>query len=231
MSQIDLLFQLQQLDQEIRAKRQRLGEVIRAQVETAELLVLRQAAVDSADALRQARVAQRDLELEFDTLNVKIRQSEEHLYSGQVRSSRELADLQASITAMKRQQSGLEEKSIEGLLNLDDLKGHNAAAEAAWQAFSAGWDAGLTLLRQEQSELAATLAELLEQRASSTTRLDRDLLTQYDRIGRKRNGIVVAQLRQNMCLGCRVTVPANTVKAAHEGKIVYCANCDRILKP
>lgn len=231
MSQIDLLFQLQQLDQEIRAKKQRLGEVIRAQVETAELQALRQAALDSAETLRRARITQRDLELELDALGLKIRQSEEHLYSGLVRSSRELADLQVSLMAMKKQHSGLEEKSIEGLLNLDELRAQNTAAESAWQAFSANWDAEQSKLRREQNDLAASLAVLLEQREGYTRRLDRDLLTQYDHISRKRNGIVVAQLRQNMCLGCRVTVPANTVKAAHEGKIVYCVNCDRILKP
>lgn len=231
MSQIDLLFQLQQLDQEIRTKKQRLSEVLRAQAETEELQTLRRQATESAESLQRARTAQRDLELTEGALAEKIRQSEERLYSGLVKNSRELGDLQAGVVALRRQQAALEEKSLEGLLNLDELHQRQAEAEAKWQAFWATWNTQQAQLRVEQNALALSLSALLDQRQGCAGRLDPGLLAQYDQISRKRGGVAVVQLRQNMCLGCRVTIPSNTVKAAHEGKIVYCTNCDRILKP
>lgn len=231
MSQIDLLFRLQQLDSDIRHGKQRLGEIINAQREPETLKQTRVQTENARHNLRRWQTTHHDLELELATLTDKIQQAEKRLYSGQIKNTRELADLQSSVTLLKRQQAALEDNLLEALLELEDARQNHTVATQTWNEQQAAWQTQHTALSQEQNSLALNLGDLLEQRQALASRLDANLVAEYEAISRKRHGTGVAQLRLNMCLGCQVTVPANTVRAAQEGRIAYCTNCGRILKP
>ncbi len=231
MSQIDLLFQLQQFDSDIRQGKQRLGEVINAQREPESLKQARTQAQEAEHTLRRWRATQHDLELELAALTDKIRQAEKRLYSGQIKNSRELADLQSSVTALKRQQATLEDNLLEAILELEEARQNHDGATNIWKEQETRWQAEQTALAQQQNNLALHLSNLLDQRRALAGRIGPSLVADYEAISRKRNGVGVAPLRLNMCLGCQVTVPANTVRAAQEGRIAYCTNCGRILKP
>ena len=55
-------------------------------------------------------------------------------------------------------------------------------------------------------------------------------LAKYEQLRRTKAGTAIAQVRQNVCMGCHVTLsPANLQRARNSADLVPCDNCGRIL--
>lgn len=231
MSQARVLYDLQQIDTEIRAKKHRLGEVLRLQKEPAALLAARErvAAVDADLHTWLAR--HKDMTLEIAGLSDKARRSEERLYSGAVKNTKELKDLEREVAALGRRRAALEEEALKVMIGIDERQAAKTTADADVEKLSADFSAASVTLKQEQQTLAVHLNKLLEKRQRQVALAQPAVLKTYDELSRQKNGLAVAGLRGNKCLGCQLTQSANIVKDAEEGKLVRCAHCDRILCP
>lgn len=231
MSQAQVLYDLQQLDDQIRAGKQRLGEVLRAQKETEALTAARAQATTAAKKLQQWQTRHTDLRLELGSVNEKAKRSEQRLYSGNVKNPKELNDLQREIEALGRRRRAIEDEMLEAMIMVEESELEKTAADEKLAAVEADWQTDQANLKQEQNELALRLNQLLGRREQQARKADPQLLKSYTALAQKKNGTAVAGLRDNTCLGCRLTLPAHRVKDAREGKLIYCDNCGRILNP
>jgi predicted nucleic acid-binding Zn-ribbon protein len=231
MSQARVLYDLQQIDSEIRAKKHRLGEVLRLQKEPAALLAARErtAAVD-AD-LHTWRARHKDMTLEISGLSDKARRSEDRLYSGVVKNTKELKDLEHEVAALGRRRTVLEEEVLKIMIGIDERQAEKSSADADVEKLSAEFSAASVTLKQEQQTLAVHLNKLLEKRQRQVALAQPAMLKTYDELSRQKNGLAVAGLRGNKCLGCQLTQSTNVIKAVDEGQLVHCAHCNRILCP
>jgi predicted nucleic acid-binding Zn-ribbon protein len=231
MSQAKVLYDLQQIDDEIRAGKQRLGEVLRAQKETEALVAARQQAAAAAATLQKWQTRHTDLRLELSSVNEKAKRSEQRLYSGNVRNPKELTDLQHEIEALGRRRSAIEDEMLEAMIMVEESEVEQTAANEKLAAVEAAWQSAQSNLKREQDELALRLNALLSRREQQVRLADSRLLETYTQLAQKKNGSAVAALRDNTCLGCRLSLPAHRVKDAREGKLIFCDNCGRILNP
>lgn len=231
MSQPQLLYQLQQIDTEFQEKRQRLGEVLRAQKETEELLAARKQMETAVATLRRWQSRHKTLTLELQSVTDKAKRSEQRLYSGSVKNPKELADLEHEIAALGRRRAALEDDILEAMLEIESAQTEHDQAAAQLTAVTAQWEKSQASLKKEQHELALRLNALNEQRQHHLPRLAPERLAEYEQLRQKKGGLAVAGLQQTMCLGCRLTVPANKVKEAQEGRLVYCPSCGRLIVP
>lgn len=231
MSQSRVLYDLQQIDSEIRAKKQRLGEVLRLQKEPAALISAREHVQAVAADLQQWQARHKNLTLEIASVIDKAKRSEDRLYSGVVKNTKELADLQHEVEALGRRRATLEDDALLTMMEVDERKAAKAAADAVADKLAGEFTTASTSLRQEQQTLALHLNGLLEKRARQASMAQPALLKSYDDLSRQKNGLAVAGLRGNKCLGCRLTLSASVIRAADEGKIVHCENCGRFLCP
>ena len=229
MSQVALLYQLQQVDTEFQQKKERLTEVLRAQKETDALRADRQRAEAATQELTRWQTTQKDLNLELDGLNTKAKRSEQRLYSGNVKNPKELSDLQSEIQSLSRRRGALEDEILEAMIMLEEAEAEQEEANAALAETQAGWERAQSGLQQEQKELALRLHELTGQRKTLAGRVEPAALTGYEQLKQKRGGTAVAALKLNICQGCRLTVSANKVKEAEQGQQVYCGGCGRML--
>ncbi|MEZ4512849.1 MAG: hypothetical protein R3C62_13340 [Chloroflexota bacterium] len=229
MSQIQQLYRLQQIDTEIRQKKQRLAEVLRAQKETEALLAAREREKTAVSTLKKWQGTHSNLNLELGSLNSKAKSAENRLYSGNVKNPKELTDLQDQIAAMGRQRSGLEEQMLEAMIMVEDAEAEAQAATTARSSEEAQWQQAQADYKEEQNTLALRLHHLLGARPKQVEQIDPKLLQDYERIGQRNGGEAVALLKLNMCQGCRITVSANKVKEVVEGKVTHCGGCGRIL--
>jgi predicted nucleic acid-binding Zn-ribbon protein len=71
----------------------------------------------------------------------------------------------------------------------------------------------------------------MNQRKEQLKMISAEALSEYDSLSRSKNGVAVAKLRANMCLGCRTTVSAQVERMSRQGQLVYCGNCGRIIVP
>ncbi|MFQ5400482.1 MAG: zinc ribbon domain-containing protein [Anaerolineae bacterium] len=229
MGQLQLLYQLQQIDTEIREKKQRLSEVLQAQGETEALLVARSRAESAAQALRKWQTENQKLNLELESLVAKAKRSEQRLYSGNVKNPKELADLQQGIEALGRRRSALEDEILEVMIMVEEAQAEKDAADEALATIEKEWAESQAQLKQEQQELALRLHTLMGMREKHLPMIAAEVLADYEDISRQRGGLAVVSLTGNMCLGCRLNVAENRVKAAREGQLVHCNSCGRIL--
>jgi hypothetical protein len=231
MSQVDLLYRLQQIDDEIAQKKQRFGEILRLQKESKVLAEARLREKSAASQLQQWRTQQQDLNLELRGLNDKAKRSEDRLYSGLVKNPKELSDLQHEIDSLNRRRAGLEDEVLEAMIMLEEAQEENDEAASTLEALEAEWAASQEKLKAEQSVLVQQINELTRNRSSHTQSVPAQFLAAYENLIKRGMGSAVVPLINNRCRGCQVTVPANIAKAADEGKLVYCDNCGRILSP
>lgn len=229
MSQSRVLYDLQQIDNEIRTKKQRLGDVLRLQKEPAVLVAARQKAEAIAADLREWQARHKALTLEIASLADKAKRSEDRLYSGVVKNPKELTDLQNEVEALGRRRASQEDEALLVMMEIDERKGVMAEADAEVERLAQEFAAASATLREEQQVLAVNLNVLLDKRARQVTLVQPALLKSYDNLSRQKNGVAVAGLRGNKCLGCQLTLANSTVRAVDEGKLVHCEHCGRIL--
>ena len=128
MSQAQVLYDLQQIDTEIRTKKQRLGEVLRLQKEPPALLAAREKAAAAEADLGRWRARHKDLTLEIATVADKAKRSEERLYSGVVKNPKELNDLQHEVEALGRRRATLEDEALQVMMTVDERQAISGAA-------------------------------------------------------------------------------------------------------
>jgi predicted nucleic acid-binding Zn-ribbon protein len=224
------LWRLQEIDSALDVRRAALDEAESRQGERDDLIAARARVEELRDLVQRARAAQRAIEAEADGLKAKIAPQEAKLYSGAIKSPKELADLQADIEQLKRHLSSIEDRDLDALAALEAAEADARAATARLETLRAAWE-------QEQAELAVRIAGLRAEiraceaeRAALAETIDPKLLVTYDRLRLAHQGRGAARLDRNLCLGCRISLPTSIVNRARAGgTLVQCPNCERIL--
>jgi uncharacterized protein len=229
MTHIYQLFQLQKLDSEIDEKKKRLGEVLLAQKEPPALLTTRERSEAAASDLQTWQGKHKDFTLEVGTISTKAKSSETRLYSGKVTNPKELAELQQEVEALGRHKAVLEDEILEALVMMEKAQTEKTAADDHLETAVSNWDKQSAHLKAEQNKLALNLHKLMQSRKVQAAKIDATSLQEYEHLRQQKNGLAVAGLRVNMCLGCRTTVSAQKAKGVDEGQKVYCGGCGRLL--
>jgi predicted nucleic acid-binding Zn-ribbon protein len=82
----------------------------------------------------------------------------------------------------------------------------------------------------EHAELQAAVDRIAGERAALVGALDKSLLSTFEQVARKRNGIAVAEARDGVCTICHVRLRPqvfNTIR--RNDSILQCDHCNRIL--
>jgi predicted nucleic acid-binding Zn-ribbon protein len=244
VSEIEQLAHLQELDTRIDERQHRI-DAIRAQLGASEELKSARAAFEQAKtSLERLEKRQRDLEWDASDRSAKIAELEKKLYSGTIRNPKELSGLQTEIEHMKAALSGVEDRTLEAMAQVDEARASErrppvddehvvaedpAARERELGAVQTRWGADQLSLKQEGQGLTSALAGLRAQRESAAAGTAPSLLARYDELRRTKRGLAVARVDRNVCLGCRTSVPTAQVQSARQGHLVYCSSCGRIL--
>src|SRR5919198_6436772 len=125
---------------------------------------------------------QRDLEWDASDRSAKIAELEKKLYSGTIRNPKELSGLQTEIEHMKAALSGVEDRTLEAMAQVDEARASAAARERELGAVQTRWGADQLSLKQEGQGLTSALAGLRAQRESAAAGTAPSLLARYDEL-------------------------------------------------
>lgn len=231
MTQVHQLYKLQEIDVEIREKKQRLGEVLKTLNGPDWLLKARQRMDTAVAELQSLQAKHNTVNLELQSIRNKISNSENRLYSGKVTNPKELSDLQGEIESLGRRAAIVEDEELELLILIEDAETEKTAAEEVLAKAEARWVTDSAELQSEKDQLAVRLNHLISSRPEMAAHIDAASLQEYDQLMNKKKGLAIARVRGNMCLGCRVNISANKLKLAKEGRKEYCGGCGRIIFP
>lgn len=229
MSLLDQLYRLQQLDDEIRIKKAQLTDVLTALQVPDRVQLARIAAAEADQKLGVAEQRQRELELQLGSLHEKFKQSHDRLYSGKIKNSRELADLEQELTLIRQRRTQLEEVAFEGMVEVEERQERQQQTAEQQARLEAEWEQREQTLEQEKTELADQLNQLLQQKKRQMEPIEPRVLKLYQDIAKRMRGVAVATLTGTKCNACQMSMSMETSKNVREGQLTRCPNCTRIL--
>ena len=229
MTEAVALYQLQCLDSKADEKRNRLAEV-EMLLEGNKAIQDAQATVDRTGArAQQWRRRKRSLELDVEDLSDKITRSEQRLYGGTVGNPKELADLQAEVSSLKRRRQKLEDDLLEAMVEYDEADRAQQQAQAILVDLQAQWLKQQAELGIERERLLAELEETEHARVSTLPFIDPDELAIYRGLRHRKRGRAVTVEREGFCGECGIMIPPNAVWQLRHSKLVQCSNCERFI--
>jgi predicted nucleic acid-binding Zn-ribbon protein len=164
----------------------------------------------------------------------KAKEVEDTLYSGSVTAPKELETLQEEIRLLRERQSGLEEREMELLEEIDGTESLIADNRSERARTASETDDLGAAIGKAEGEIDAEVAKLTEQRGATSQQVPAATLAEYHRLRAKDRmaGRAAASLAQGSCGGCRMKLPVleyNRMKAEPEDKLLSCTHCGRIL--
>jgi predicted nucleic acid-binding Zn-ribbon protein len=116
------------------------------------------------------------------------------------------------------------------MLEADDLTAALKRAELELASEETLVDAERRAISAELAELKQSLERVAGARGELVTAIDAKLLTLFELVSKRRNGVAVAEARDGICTICHVRLRPqvfNTIRRNEE--IVQCDSCSRIL--
>lgn len=205
-------------------KRKKEKDMLREEKEhlEAELLSLKH-------ALDKARLALARKELELKEVEEKWAATKGKLYSGEITSSKELAQWEKSMKKLEETKDSLENEILVAMENVENLqkefqrKGREVAEKGMLIAQQ------IEAKENEIATLEAELATLESEWQSVTSHIPPEILAYYMELRKKFQDAVVS-LSGEVCQGCYLSVPTIVAKAVRRREgLVRCPNCGRFL--
>jgi predicted nucleic acid-binding Zn-ribbon protein len=224
------LYELQEVDLEIDAKRETLTQVMGRLGESEVLDEARLSLARDEEKLVELQRTQREVEREVEDLQAKAAAATDKLYGGTVKNPKELSSLQEQLSNFQRKIGEGDDKTLDIMSEVDTAQKEVSVKRSEVATIEEEWQAEQASLSQEQAELSAALATLEQKRKELASKLDTVSLELYEDIRQKRQGRAVAKLERGMCQGCRIALPMSELQHARMGQeLVQCGSCERVL--
>jgi predicted nucleic acid-binding Zn-ribbon protein len=177
---------------------------------------------------RQLEVERKKLELDVGTRTDSIARLKTQQY--QTRKNDEFQAIGHEIERYENEIRKLEDQELELMIEVDKLKGEVEAAEKSARATNDSISRQLVDLESKSKTLETQKRELEKEREALASKIDPDLLDQFERLFNSKGDAAVVAVEHGVCTGCHMKVTTATASRVKAGKeIVSCENCGRIL--
>jgi predicted nucleic acid-binding Zn-ribbon protein len=231
MSKAEPLYRLQLLDIDLDKARKQLQQVEAALASNPAVLHA-QAEVETAhQARRKIGSEVKLLELDARTLDDKIKEDEDRLYKGNIRTPKELIDLQREIETVKVRRNSMEEPLLSAMLLSEEAADTERRCQAALAEAHQHWQADSVALREEQARLKDHISADEERREAISISTPRADLTLYTTLrAKKPGGVAVTVVKDGSCGQCGESPSSVLLQQARTGSsLALCSGCGRIM--
>lgn len=230
MNPLESLYSLQEIELHIAQVQKRLNEISAALSDNRAVSDAQQQLEAARQNLVPLQTKTRNLELEIQSNNDKIRQTDEALYSGRVRNPKELQDMQHEIQLLKKRTADLEDTLLETMLLVETAEAEHTQKLTALTQVQADGQKNHQGLLEDQSKLKVDLAALGQKRAELLPQISEDNLKAYNTLKPRKSNQPIALLVNESCSFCRVEQEMAIISEARRGrKLMHCSSCGRIL--
>lgn len=230
MNRAKQLYELQELDLELDAKRQTLAQVAAGIGESGALIDARKAVAQTEECVKELAQQVKSVEADVQDMRSKTKVAVDKLYGGTVKNPKELVSLKEQVESYNKKIAGLEDKTLSLMTEMDALEKEVAAKRQQLAAIEEGWAKDQQSLLKQKDELIAMIADIEPRRNEAVSRIEKPAVDLYENLRRKRQGRGVAKVEQGMCQGCRIILPMNKLQQVRTGhNLVQCGSCEKIL--
>lgn len=227
--QIRKLVELQKIDKEIYDFKKELQEKPIYLEELRQEFEAKKARLKSLeDKSKTMQVDRKSKELELKTKEEEIAKANAQLF--QIKTNKEYTAKLSEIEHMKADKSIIEEKI---LLSYDDTDKVTAEIEKEKKVLADEEKEYLAKKKEIEETLEVLQDRVLvleSQRKHLTPDVDKDILSRYELIVSKKDGLAIVPIQTSSCGGCFMNVPSQTINEIKmHDHLVTCEICARIL--
>jgi predicted nucleic acid-binding Zn-ribbon protein len=230
-SEIPRLLDLQTADQRIAGIRAQL-EAFPKRVRDADVaLAGARAAVAAAKETHTSSLKERK-KFELDVEQWKERARKYRDQSGAVKTNEAYKALQHEIANAEAEMAKAEDRQLEIMMAGEDVERRLKSAEAALKEAEQSVAAERKAIQGQESEKKRELEAALAERARVVAPVSEDLLNLYTRIGKRHQGIALAEVRGGQCRGCGMRILPHVyeeLRRDDNDEIFHCETCGRLL--
>jgi predicted nucleic acid-binding Zn-ribbon protein len=228
-SELEQLLVLQDRQQKIRQIQAETGTLPLERAHLESQLAATAAGVDVLKLkARQVEVERKRLELDVGTRNESIARLKTQQY--QTRKNDEFQAISHEIERYGNEIQKLEDEELELMIEADKLKGEVEVAEKNARTTKDTISRQLIDLETKSKALETQQAELANEREALASKIDADLLDQFERLFNSKGDAAIVAVEHGVCTGCHMKVTTATAARVKAGKeIVNCEQCGRIL--
>lgn len=228
---IEGLLVLQDRDRRLSSLLQQLEKLPADEARVKGRLSSDQQAVDAAkEELQKTEVQTQKLELDVGTRRTTIDRLRQQQF--ETRKNDEYSALGHEIDRYGKEIDKIETEQLELMEVADGLRTKLEEARAVLDKSKSVVAEDLDSIAKRGKQLEQEVAETRELREKAAQEIDEELLSLYDRLLKKKNGVAISQVQNGQCGGCHVKlIPATLIKVNGENEVTQCENCGRILYP
>ena len=228
-SELGTLIRFQELNLKIvklEARTQGIPEELEAHRQTLE--ESRQSLVEEERLIEEVRARQRELELEVASLREELSKHKTQLM--EVKTNKEYQAMLHAIEGGERGIEAKEDQILEGMMAIEEREKVVQRLQTEYEK-----EESEILSKQRKLEGFAAQAEseilvLQKERGQLEGEMPEDLTQQYQKIASVRNGVALAEARDQSCQGCHVKLrPQLFTEIRTSQRIITCENCNRFL--
>ena len=229
------LLRVQQLDTAIRRLQHRRANLPEQQALDDRAELVDRLAADhhtARDELVAVDRRQKRLEHDVNALDSRRRAEEARMYSGAIVTEREVAALRSELSSLRSRKRDLEDELLDAMERHEELTATVKTLESRQQELR-DEVAPLEQARDAAaSDIDAEIADQQRLRDETAAPLSAEIMTRYDRLRARKDGVALAELRDGTCQGCHIRLTAGELEEGHEiGELglARCVQCGRLL--
>ncbi|MDB4409080.1 hypothetical protein N9165_03345, partial [Akkermansiaceae bacterium] len=184
---------------------------------------------NAKSAYQKNEIATKNLDLDRQTRKTTIEKLRVQQF--ETKKNDEYDKLGAEVVRYEEMVDELETQELELMEKSDECQASIADAKTALAKTQGIVDEEIAVLDKRAEADRTEISTLKETRAEEATKVEEDLLNDYERLFTKRAGFAVCQVNsERICSSCHVQVISATFVAAKSGEtIAECDNCGSIL--
>lgn len=224
------LVRLQKIDTEIHELEARFAAIDPGRKLAAAVQKAREAKEAAEAKLKEMRQEVEDLQLKTKGIEQKIEAEAKRLYSGGVYNAKDAEAIDREIANLKQRRAQADERVLELWELLPNAERDFNEKHALLQEAEARLLQHQAKYEEVKQKFVAKARALIAKRKEQAARCDPDLLKQYEAVRKKRAGVGIAEVVDETCTACGISVPKAQIDSLREGETLEtCRNCLRIL--
>ena len=170
----------------------------------------------------------RDGESDSQGIIDRIGKEEEKLRA--VKNNKEYQALLAGIEHLKADQSGVEDRLLEILDEIESAEASLAEDRAYFSAFETELAEDEKVIAREAETARRSLDKIMAARAELETRIEPAYLEKFRRVQATKRGQAMAPVQDAMCKGCHMNIPPQLYNELQRfDQLLFCPRCQRII--
>lgn len=224
------LVKLQKIDTEIHELEARFAAIDPGRKLAAAVQMAREAKEAAEAKLKEMRQEVEDLQLQTKGIEQKIESEAKRLYSGGVYNAKDAEAIDREIANLKQRRAHADERVLELWEMLPAVEKDFNEKQALLQEAEARLAEHRAKYEEVKQKFVAKARTLITKRKEQAARCDPELLEKYEAVRKKRAGVGIAEVVDETCSACGISVPKAQIDSLMDGdSIETCNNCLRIL--